>query len=321
MSDDSLFGGESKTIGAESALLKPKKGPTHLQFSTITDNIMNMTDMTQPHTSKHTADNLMQMTIHESILRHSHFLDPLAGNSVVSHLNTSMRLDAKCMISENIRRGHRERSQQRRRREIGGETELKNKPGNFAHKGVLEEISSDSHTSQTESLANSSIYKELVNDLEGISKKLEKERVEAILKSPASPRSPNAAFLAIAASQTTYGETEKDTEDDETKLMLEDPEAHFRKLKAQIKFKVVKKYQEDREKKAAEEAKAKEPIVTMKDKYGREMTLKPKQRLTTTNKLPNMNRLPVKRAAPKRKLSFTESQLKYYGANDIYNPI
>lgn len=32
--------------------------------------------------------------------------------------------------------------------------------------------------------------------------------------------------------------------------MLEDPEAHFKKLKAKIKLKVVKLYQEDKEKKA-----------------------------------------------------------------------
>lgn len=101
-SDDSLFGGESKTIAAESALLKDVKKPGHLQFSTITDNIMNTTDMTQPHTSKHTADNYMQMTIQESVLRHSHIFDPLAGNSVISHLNTSVRLDAKNRISQNI---------------------------------------------------------------------------------------------------------------------------------------------------------------------------------------------------------------------------
>lgn len=74
----------------------------------------------------------------------------------------------------------------------------------------------------------------------------------------------------MVASQTTYGDTQKDiTEEDETKLMLEDPEAHFRKLKAKIKFKVIKKYQEDKEKKAKEDAKAKDPVVMVKDKFGR----------------------------------------------------
>jgi hypothetical protein len=55
------------------------------------------------------------------------------------------------------------------------------------------------------------------------------------------------------------------------------------------------------------------------DKFGRVM------RKTSPNlsnvKLPSKNRLPMKRPPPKRKLSFTESQLQYYGADDIYNPI
>lgn len=75
---------------------------------------MNMTDLTQPHTSKHTHDqtiNVMQMTIAESILRQSQYLDPLAGNSVISHLNTSLRMDAKDKIGADLNKTTRKQSQ------------------------------------------------------------------------------------------------------------------------------------------------------------------------------------------------------------------
>ena len=51
--------------------------------------------------------------------------------------------------------------------------------------------------------------------------------------------------------------------------MLEDPDAHFKKLKAKIKLKAVKLYQEDAERKAEEERVAKLPVVEVKDKFGR----------------------------------------------------
>ena len=44
----------------------------------------------------------MQMSIQESILRQSHILDPLSGNSVVSQLNMSVHLGAKNRISKSI---------------------------------------------------------------------------------------------------------------------------------------------------------------------------------------------------------------------------
>ena len=41
----------------------------------------------------------------------------------------------------------------------------------------------------------------------------------------------------------------------------------------------------------------------------------------TSKKLPSKNRLPTKKRPPKRRLSFTESQMQYYGAADIFNPM
>ena len=53
--------------------------------------------------------------------------------------------------------------------------------------------------------------------------------------------------------------------------MREDPEAHFKKLKAKIKLKVIKKYQEDEERKKDEELRAQQVEVVIKDKFGRIM--------------------------------------------------
>ena len=49
----------------------------------------------------------------------------------------------------------------------------------------------------------------------------------------------------------------------------EDPEAHFKKLKAKIKLKCVKQYQEDLKNKKEEELEAQQPVVVIKDKFGR----------------------------------------------------
>ena len=44
-------------------------------------------------------------------------------------------------------------------------------------------------------------------------------------------------------------------------------------------------------------------------------------KMNNRQKQVSKNRLPVKKPPPKRKLSFTESQMKYYGAQDIFNPM
>ena len=103
------------------------------------------------------------------------------------------------------------------------------------------------------------------------------------------------------------------------RLRRADPEAHFKQLKAAIKLKAHKKYQEDKQKEEEDAIKEKEPVVFIKDRFGRIMEKKD-PKMSTTSKIPSKNRRPVKRAPPKRKLSFVESQMKYYGANDIFNP-
>ena len=57
----------------------------------------------------------------------------------------------------------------------------------------------------------------------------------------------------------------------------------------------------------------------IKDKFGRIMEkIAPN---VTSKKLPSKNRLPRKKQPPQRRLSFTESQMQYYGAADIFNPM
>ena len=101
--------------------------------------------------------------------------------------------------------------------------------------------------------------------------------------------------------------------------MRQDPEAHFRKLKAKIKLKSVKEYQEDLNRKKEEAAMAAEPVISFRDKYGRVMKISSPR--MSTKKLPSKSRRPVKKAPPALRLSFTECQMKYYGAKDVYNPL
>lgn len=64
---------------------------------------------------------MMQLTVAESILHDSNILDPLAGSSIISHLNKSLHYDAKMKIGSVVMETARKRSQQRRRIELAGE--------------------------------------------------------------------------------------------------------------------------------------------------------------------------------------------------------
>ena len=105
----------------------------------------------------------------------------------------------------------------------------------------------------------------------------------------------------------------------EAREMREDPDAHFKKLKAKIKLKVIKQYQEDVELKKQEFEKTNAPVTVIKDKFGRVMDKQaPKM---SKKRLPSVNRRPRKRPPLTKKHSFTEAQQKFYGAEDIYNPM
>ena len=101
---------------------------------------------------------------------------------------------------------------------------------------------------------------------------------------------------------------------------LADPEAHHSKLKAKIRLKVAKDYHEDIKRKEEEERKAREPVLEVKDEWGRVME---KKKLYTTNKkrVPNANRFPKKKPPLKVRKSFAAEQKKYNDADNMYDPM
>lgn len=99
--------------------------------------------------------------------------------------------------------------------------------------------------------------------------------------------------------------------------MRRDPEAHYKKLKANIKLKSVKKFAEDVVRKEKEAARKASPETVIKDKFGRVI----KRESVSGKKKPSKNRPPVTRTPPKLRQSFTECQMKYYGAGDLFNPM
>jgi len=91
----------------------------------------------------------------------------------------------------------------------------------------------------------------------------------------------------------------------ELKLMRDNPEAYFKKMKAKIKLKAVKNFHEDEVRKKEEEEKKTDVTAVIKDKFGRVMTkVAPKM---TSKKLPSFNRKPIKKVPLKRKVSFTQA--------------
>jgi hypothetical protein len=104
----------------------------------------------------------------ESIMKASKLLDPLAGNSVITTLNASMRTDAREQIDMALAESLRLRSRLRRKRELAGETELEQEKQEkeFNLKGVLEKLADKSERTETETIANSDIYNMLEDEMD-----------------------------------------------------------------------------------------------------------------------------------------------------------
>ena len=124
-------------------------------------------------------------------------------------------------------------------------------PNQFMHKGSLEEIHSDSSAMRTatESIADSSIYKELADDMDGFLKFVEKQqkREEEIKKLEQQQISMESTMKSSTTQNMQHVSLKeqmdkKKEEDIEMRILRQDPEAHFKRLKAQIKLKVIKKY-------------------------------------------------------------------------------
>ena len=89
-------------------------------------------------------------------------LDPMAGNSVLTFLGTSLNKSAMNQIDTVIDTSARMRSRQRRKRELGGPSEISNQNG-FAAIGSYEEeqkekFDKEEKETETNTLANSSVY-------------------------------------------------------------------------------------------------------------------------------------------------------------------
>ena len=67
-------------------------------------------------------------------------MDPVAGNSVVTFLNASLRNDAKAQIDEIIEASNIERGRQIKRQKLGGDQEVIQRDGKFSHAGALKEM-------------------------------------------------------------------------------------------------------------------------------------------------------------------------------------
>ena len=104
------------------------------------------------------------------------------------------------------------------------------------------------------------------------------------------------------------------------KFALKEPDLHFKSLKAKIRLKISKDYQEDVIKKRQEELKALEPPIEVRDQYGRLMQRKTLL-VSNQKRVPRKNRLPVKRPPIQVRKSFAAEQKKYSDADKMYNPL
>ena len=106
--------------------------------------------------------------------------------------------------------------------------------------------------SETETVANSSVYKMLRDDLSGFDQFMKKGKAEEFNKNRS----------AIEMDGSEFNKTGFSDEN-----MTKDPELYFQKLRAKIKLKATKMYQEDLKQK--KEAEKQAPVIEVKDKFGR----------------------------------------------------
>lgn len=193
--------------------------------------------------------------------------------------------------------------------------------GKFIHKSTLEEVEANESGSlhskdevESDSLANSSVYNVLMDDLEAV-----QAYVNADKKAELTRKLSKSNVSKLTLNQSFKERTMDIAKDEkELKKMREDPEAYFKRMKAQIKLKAVKQFQEDLVTKKEEEENTNKIVTVLKDQFGRVMKkVAPKM---NTKVLPSVNRKPRKKQRPKRKISFTEMQMKFY-AEDAYNPM
>ena len=103
----------------------------------------------------------------------------------------------------------------------------------------------------TESIADSAIYNELASDMDGFARFYELERQKQIEREEAEnkrePEKTNMTPAQLLAHKEKIQYARELEEAKEMRVLRQDPEAHFNKLKAKIKLKTIKKYQEDQQ--------------------------------------------------------------------------
>lgn len=67
-------------------------------------------------------------------------MDPVAGNSVVNYLSTSLRQDARQQVTHKTEKAMLERERMRKRRDLIGPEEIEENLGKFAHTSALEDF-------------------------------------------------------------------------------------------------------------------------------------------------------------------------------------
>jgi hypothetical protein len=149
-SDDSIFGDEAAPTGRA-------KNDSMLGVSTV---IQNKSKSTMPNTSRAMAN-------HSISFMEANVTDVIAGNNNLSYLNTLLHRDAVQKIENAIQDGNRQRSRARRRRQLGARIEPTNEDDGIPFKRVGEMDARSSVPSDADTVANSSVYNMLADDMEG----------------------------------------------------------------------------------------------------------------------------------------------------------
>ena len=248
----------------------------------------------------------------DSIMRKHHVSDPLAGNQIIQSLGISVKQGVLNKIEERVQEENDWYDKLNRKQEVAGREwvdEVK----------ALANSMTDKH-SEVDSLANSSCFNALQNDINSIElqqfidKDNEAKEQEKLLKQiqPDAVKQPKTEkgtkkykwkYVNEEKHKILYGEVGKpDT----------DIEVEFRKLKAKINLKVVKQYQEDVKLQKEQEEKAKEVPIEIKDHLGRVVEkVFPKMR---SKKIPNDPRRPIVRPPLVKRASFTDQYKNDYSA-------
>ena len=142
----------------------------------------------------------------------------------------------------------------------------------------MEESQFDLYGETNSSLADSSVYNQIVDDMSAVNAFIDTAREQKqVMEQSLGGKTLGSQFkskLSVGGAEDPQKLLKSmQNEFKDLQERREDPDAHFKKLKAKIKLKVVKQYQEDLEQKKEDSLRAAQPVVVIKDKHGRVMQL------------------------------------------------